>query len=187
MSAVIDLTEQKFFRLTVIERAGNYQTPNGRTAAQWLCRCDCGTTKIVRADGLRTGLTKSCGCFQREQVRRSCKTHGHKPKGESPSATYISWNSLKSRCLNPNSKDFKDYGGAGVKVCDRWQGEQGFQNFLEDMGERPEGTSLSRFCDSGDYRPGNVAWHTPKEQGAEKTKKRLLQPQKKKSVEQIAA
>jgi hypothetical protein len=164
MSAVIDLTGQKFFRLTVIERAGNCQTPNGRTASQWLCRCDCGGTKIVRANSLRSGGTKSCNRFQREQVRRSCKTHGHKPKGGSPSSTYISWNSLKSRCLNPNNKHFKDYGGKGVTICDRWQGEQGFQNFLEDMGPRPVGTSLGRKGDIGNYNKSNCSWQTSAEQ-----------------------
>ena len=81
---------------------------------------------------------------------------------------------MRSRCLNPNVAGWPRYGGANppVKICDRWlDKEKGFQNFLADLGERPPGTTLGRFHDVGDYEPGNVAWQTPAEQGAEKRKK----------------
>jgi hypothetical protein len=79
-----------------------------------------------------------------------------------------SWAAMIQRCTYPKSKSWQRYGGAGVKVCERWLQ---FENFLVDMGPRPVGTTLSRFADSGDYQPGNCAWHTRKEQWTERRKK----------------
>jgi hypothetical protein len=77
------------------------------------------------------------------------------------------------RCTNPKQVRWKDYGGANppVKICKRWLGVHGFKNFLHDVGERPQGTTLSRFADMGDYKLGNCAWHTWKQQGEERRKK----------------
>lgn len=73
---------------------------------------------------------------------------------------------MKTRCTNPNSTSWKDYGGRGIKICDRWQA---FENFLEDMGERPYGTTLDRYPNNdGNYEPGNCRWATLKQQGANK-------------------
>jgi len=77
------------------------------------------------------------------------------------------------RCTNPKAPDYKHYGGAGVKICKRWSGTRGFQNFLADKGKRPKGTTLGRFGDIGPYSPENTAWQTPTEHGAEQRKKRL--------------
>ena len=81
---------------------------------------------------------------------------------------------MRTRCLNPNAQDYKSYGGANspVRICSRWLNS--FENFLADMGERPEGTTLGRFGDIGNYEPENCAWQTPKEQGAEKRIKNQL-------------
>ena len=190
MGKAIDLTpDQRFGKLTVVERAGTHKQPNGQSVSLWLCKCDCGQEKTVRGGNLRKGNTKSCGCFQREQVRRSRKTHGHKSGGGNPSATYISWNSLKSRCLNPNSKNFKDYGGANppVTICERWLGKEGFSNFLLDLGERPVGTSLGRFGDVGNYEKSNCAWQTSADQVTNRRPDRNLGCCKKKITEEIAA
>lgn len=86
--------------------------------------------------------------------------HGHATSaGQTP--TYKSWVAMRQRCQNPSVTRYKNYGGAGVRVCPRWDS---FENFLADMGERPRGTTLGRFGDKGDYAPGNCAWQTPKEQ-----------------------
>ena len=87
--------------------------------------------------------------------------HGHNPKYGKPSPTYISWRDMKARSQNPNHKDYKNYGGRGIKVCNRWKD---FVNFLADMGEKPEGLTLDRINNDGNYEPSNCRWTTPKEQ-----------------------
>jgi len=184
MSKVVDLTGKIFGRLTVIERAEN----DIRGKSRWKVLCDCGGTKIVPGNGLKRG-TKSCGCLNREKA--AIQINLNRPK-VSPTSShggsckpqliliYQVYRGMLNRCYNTNQKSYKDYGALGVTVCDRWRGKKGFPNFLADMGERPEGTSLSRFGDIGNYEPINVSWHTRKEQAAEQRKKRLLQPQNKK-------
>lgn len=88
-------------------------------------------------------------------------THGHATGGEM-SPTYRSWRSMRSRCENDNATAFERYGGAGVEICARWLS---FENFLADMGERPEGKTLDRFPDGeGNYELSNCRWATPKQQ-----------------------
>jgi len=173
-----------FTRLTVISVDAETDSHGDRWAT---CACSCGYSKRVRLTHLRTGRISSCGCRQREVQGENATrdkpwlhvpmTHGHTSRKllGTPSRaghatpTYRSWVSMKNRCLNPNSSVWGWYGGAipPVRVCDRWLV---FENFLADMGERPAGTTLSRFADAGDYEPGNVAWHTKRQQGAERRK-----------------
>jgi len=173
MSAVIDLTGQKFFRLTVIEHAGR----NKHRRSLWNCRCDCGMTKIVLANHIQTGNTKSCGCLNMETRaltgrknagKKNALKHGHSNLGgkKSSSPTYSSWQAMKLRCLNPNSIGYPKYGGANppVTICDRWK--DSFENFLADVGERLPHTTLGRFGDVGNYEVGNVSWMTPAQQRA---------------------
>lgn len=136
-----NLIGKRFGRLVVLEYAGE---------KKWKCQCDCGGTTIVSGTALNSGSTKSCGCLRIETAKRA-KYVKH---GKSNSPTFIRWRSMKSRCYYPKNVGYPNYGGRGIKVCDRWLGEHGFENFLADMGEVPgREYSLDRIDVNGDYTP----------------------------------
>ena len=115
----------------------------------WFFKCECGTEKVIRVSKVKRGETKSCGC--------SKKKHGMKF-----TRTYVSWISMKTRCLNPNYSRYKDWGGRGIIICPRWLNS--FENFLADMGKRPKGMTLDRENNNGNYEPNNCRWSSPAEQ-----------------------
>lgn len=159
------LIGRRFGRLKVIRSLRRY----GQYQHRMLCKCSCGRrAKVVRYE-LLAGSTTSCGCFQREDIaKRSIGNDHGQTHGMSHTNTYSSWKAMRSRCLRPKDKYFHRYGGIGITVCPAWRNS--FEAFLADMGERPEGTTLGRFADSGNYEPGNCAWMTAKQQGTEKSK-----------------
>lgn len=161
-----DMTGLRCNRLLVVGVAK--RAING-THILWECVCDCGKTVIVASNGLRSGRSGSCGCRQRDQASSSNRTHG-----SSQTSLYAVWNMMIQRCENERSKDFGNYGGRGIRVCDEWR--KSFEQFAKDVGERPSGKySLDRFPDkSGDYTPGNVRWATQTEQMRNTRVNRLL-------------
>jgi hypothetical protein len=128
------------------------------------CRCLCGEVRDVKRAYLRNGESKSCGCQRAALISRGRTRHGHN-LNRTQSPTYRSWSNLIGRCTNPNNPDYADYGGRGIRVCERWLD---FKNFLEDMGEKPSGVSpagralwsIDRRDVNGHYEPGNVRWAT---------------------------
>lgn len=128
----------------------------------WVCECSCGSFVPRRAGDLRNGKSKSCGCLKKEKIRLLKTKHG---MARSPE--YSSWQSMHTRCTNAKSTKYSQYGGRGIKVCERWNS---FENFFADMGARPHGTTLDRWPDTnGNYEPGNCRWATVHEQNNNKT------------------
>lgn len=138
---------QRFTRWLVISGA---QKP-GRQRV-YLCRCDCGTEKLLPARSLNAGLSKSCGCL-RDELSRYVR-HGH-ARSNDTSKTYYIWAAMCVRCNCSSNKAFHNYGGRGIAVCERWLH---FENFLADMGEAPPGLTLERDDVNGNYEPSNCSW-----------------------------
>lgn len=138
-----------FGRLSVIavgQAAGTYRY-------YAVCQCSCGSKpKKIRQDGLKSGVVESCGCLQKERTTKH---------GMTESIHYDRWKNMIDRCVNEKCSAYENYGGRGIKVCDRWLS---LPNFIEDMSEGYfEGAEIDREDNDGNYEPGNVRWATRSE------------------------
>lgn len=152
-----NLTGQIFGRLTVCGYLGR-----AHSSSLWLCRCLCGNDTSVSASHLKSGHTQSCGCFRVEVHKATPLTHGES-RGTNRTKEYSVWRGIITRCENPNFRYWADYGGRGIKVCERWRNS--FVDFLADVGRAPSPKhSIDRINNDGDYEPSNVRWVTSAEQ-----------------------
>ena len=163
---IIEMIGRTFGRLTVLEDAG----PTNSNERRYLCICECGGKRRVRGARLRHGEATDCGCGAREIISRTAK-RTFTVHGLSRTPTYSVWHGIIGRCTNPKSGAWKNYGGRGISVCERWRD---FLSFLEDMGERPQATEIDRIDNDGNYEPGNCRWVTRRQNLSNRRNSRFL-------------
>lgn len=157
MPKKLELTGKRFGSRVVIRESG--RSPAGRVL--WLVRCDCGNEQV-----LGSGFRNSPTCKKCENKRFTEQAKQLRPSVQQEyKSTYRSWIAARNRCNNPSHHAYDRYGGRGIKFCERWDD---FMLFLKDMGERPDGMSLDRIDNDGNYEPGNCRWATRGQQGSNK-------------------
>lgn len=168
MGKLIDLTGRKFGKLTIISRAENkHNNP------AWLCKCECGTLRVVAGCSLKNGRTNSCGCYQKEQVKKLLKIHGQAKKGNH-TRLYKIYHGIKARCFRTSNHGFENYGGKGITICDEWKNS--FQNFYDwaMANGYTDNLTIDRIDSNGNYCPENCRWVTYKVQNNNTSRNHLI-------------
>lgn len=160
---------QKIGRLTALEKRYMWVENHTRRRAAWLCKCDCGNTKIIRESSLTDGTTKSCGCLQRELLsKRAGKHYGFGTR------LYNIWNSMRQRCNNPNHKAYNNYGGRGIAVCSEWDDYSAFREWAikqgYDINAKRGVFTLDRIDVNKGYSPSNCRFISMSNQSNNKRK-----------------
>lgn len=165
MERAIDLTQQKFGKLTVIGRDDSQE--KSRNRAYWLCQCECGNITSVRSDSLRSGAIRSCGCLKKAQDKINLAKSGKRTIENR--RLYDCWVDMKRRCYNIHNKRYHRYGGRGITVCDEWKNSfASFYAWSLNNGYTDELT-LDRIDNDKSYAPDNCRWATRKEQSTNRS------------------
>lgn len=161
------LIGQRFGRLTVIDYADDLVSPSGYHTVMWKCHCDCGTEVVIRGKCLTQGVTKSCGCYQKDSIAQRAGKHGG-----FGTRLYSIWNSMRQRCNNPHHHAYKNYGGRGISICTEWTDFSAFRSWALSCGydeHAPRGQyTLDRISVDGNYTPDNCQWRTMYDQAHNK-------------------